>query len=62
VALAYWDCIVSLVALVAAGAALAAQRALADRTTINTITIADYTIQVAGLPRSATVDQVGHLS
>jgi hypothetical protein len=57
VALAYWDCIVSVLALLAAVAALVLQRHMAETTDINTITIADYTIHVTGLPQSANAEQ-----
>lgn len=58
VALAYLDCAVALVCLAAAVAALARQRAMEQNTDVNTITIADYTIQVTGMPSSATVTEV----
>ena len=58
VALAYLDCAVSVLCLAAAVAALYQQQAMEEKTDVNTITIADYTIHVSGLPNSATANEV----
>lgn len=58
VALAFLDAAVCIAAYFAALAATAAQAALGRAAERNVITVSDYTVQVQGLPMSATSEQV----
>lgn len=58
IALAFLDAAVCIAAYCAALAATAAQAALGRAVERNVITVSDYTVQVQGLPMSATSEQV----
>lgn len=58
IALAFLDAAVCIAAYCAALAATAAQAALARAAERNVLTVSDYSVQVQGLPTSATSEQV----
>ena len=62
VAMVWLDCIVCLASLLVAVLTLAIQRHMIEATDINTITIADYSVHLAGIPSGATAEQVLRLT
>ena len=62
VVLAYLDCLVSILLFCGCVAVAAAQRRGASTTDVNVVTISDFSVQVSGLPDSATADEARSLS